>query len=88
MTGLLALFIRAYQWVASPAMALIGPSCGCRFTPTCSHYALAAVERHGALHGGWLALRRLSKCHPFHPGGHDPVPVVLAQGLQCVRVKS
>ncbi|MBE6937932.1 MAG: membrane protein insertion efficiency factor YidD [Ruminococcaceae bacterium] len=46
----------------------------CRFIPTCSEYALCAVEKYGALKGGWLALRRVLKCHPFHPGGYDPVP--------------
>ena len=46
----------------------------CRFTPTCSAYALEAVEKYGALKGGYLALRRILKCHPFHKGGYDPVP--------------
>lgn len=46
----------------------------CRFYPTCSHYGLEAIKRHGALKGGWLTLKRLLKCHPFHPGGIDPVP--------------
>lgn len=61
--------IRAYQLVISPVLP---PAC--RFTPSCSRYALEAVTRHGALRGSWLALRRLARCHPFHPGGFDPVP--------------
>jgi uncharacterized protein len=66
---LLALLIRGYQRIVSPALP---PSC--RFHPSCSQYALEAVTRHGALRGGWLAVRRLARCHPFHPGGFDPVP--------------
>jgi hypothetical protein len=61
--------IRLYQWTVSP---LLGPRC--RFYPSCSHYALEAVQRFGALRGGWLALRRLLRCHPWQPGGFDPVP--------------
>jgi putative membrane protein insertion efficiency factor len=61
--------IRGYQLLVSP---LLPPSC--RFTPSCSQYALEAVTRHGALKGTWLAARRLARCHPFHPGGFDPVP--------------
>jgi uncharacterized protein len=66
---LLAALIRGYQRILSP---LLPPSC--RFYPSCSQYALEAVTRHGALKGGWLAARRLARCHPFHPGGYDPVP--------------
>ncbi|MGD9675600.1 MAG: membrane protein insertion efficiency factor YidD [Candidatus Bipolaricaulia bacterium] len=61
--------IRVYQRVISP---LLPPRC--RFYPTCSQYAVEAIETHGALRGSWLALRRLLRCHPFHPGGVDPVP--------------
>jgi uncharacterized protein len=70
--------IKLYQRTASPLLpALFGPSCGCRFHPTCSHYAAEAVQAHGALRGTWLAARRLIKCTPFHPGGNDPVPPAL-----------
>jgi uncharacterized protein len=61
--------IRFYQLAISPIKP---PSC--RFYPTCSHYGLEAVQRFGALKGGWLTLKRILKCHPFHPGGVDPVP--------------
>ena len=64
-----------YQHTLSPALpAVFGPACGCRFQPTCSHYAAEAVRTHGALAGAWLAARRLLKCSPLHPGGDDPVP--------------
>ncbi len=65
----LAALIRGYQLLLSP---LLPPSC--RFHPSCSRYALEAIVRHGALKGTWLAVRRLARCHPFHPGGFDPVP--------------
>jgi putative membrane protein insertion efficiency factor len=61
--------LRAYKRWLSP---LLGPRC--RFVPTCSEYAIGAIQRFGAWRGGWLALRRISRCHPLHPGGHDPVP--------------
>jgi putative membrane protein insertion efficiency factor len=66
---LLVGLIRGYQILLSP---FIGNQC--RFTPTCSHYARGAVEKYGALRGSWMAVRRISRCHPWHPGGHDPVP--------------
>jgi len=68
MRQLLILAIRGYQYLVSP---LLGPAC--RFEPTCSHYAVEAIHRHGALYGSGLTLARLLKCHPFHPGGVDPV---------------
>ena len=66
---LLILCLRGYKRWLSP---LLGPRC--RFVPTCSEYAMTAIARFGALKGGWLALRRIGRCHPLHPGGHDPVP--------------
>jgi putative membrane protein insertion efficiency factor len=66
---LLLVLIRIYQKTLSPLL----PS-GCRFYPTCSRYGYAAIEKYGALKGGWLALRRVARCHPFNPGGYDPVP--------------
>ena len=65
-----ALFLlRAYKRVLSP---LLPPMC--RFEPTCSVYMMQAIEKHGLLRGGWLGIRRLSRCHAFNPGGWDPVP--------------
>ncbi|HEX9755087.1 MAG TPA: membrane protein insertion efficiency factor YidD [Gemmatimonadales bacterium] len=61
--------IRGYQRVVSPALPR-----SCRFAPSCSQYTLEAVSRHGVVRGGWLGLRRVARCHPFHPGGFDPVP--------------
>ena len=61
--------IRLYQLTVSP---LIGPAC--RFYPSCSEYTREAVQRYGLLRGGWLGLTRLLRCHPWHPGGIDPVP--------------
>jgi uncharacterized protein len=66
---LLILGVRAYQVALSP---ILGGAC--RYYPSCSHYAIEALERHGARRGGWLAVRRILRCHPFRPGGFDPVP--------------
>ena len=65
----LIFLVRGYQVVISP---LLPPAC--RYYPSCSAYAIEALERHGALKGSWLAARRLARCHPFRPGGYDPVP--------------
>jgi putative membrane protein insertion efficiency factor len=64
--------ITGYRRFVSP---LLAPRC--RFVPSCSAYALEAVREHGALRGAWLAVRRVGRCHPFHPGGFDPVPPAL-----------
>ncbi|VDG98023.1 Putative membrane protein insertion efficiency factor [Lysinibacillus sphaericus] len=69
MKKLVLLLIRFYQKMISP---LTPPSC--RFYPTCSHYGVEAVETHGVVKGMWLTIVRISKCHPFHKGGFDPVP--------------
>jgi putative membrane protein insertion efficiency factor len=65
----LAALVRGYQLAIAP---LLGPRC--RFHPSCSHYALEAIERHGALRGAWLSARRVGRCHPLSEGGFDPVP--------------
>ncbi|HEY7895409.1 MAG TPA: membrane protein insertion efficiency factor YidD [Gemmatimonadaceae bacterium] len=69
MRWVLIFLVRGYQVALSPLL----PST-CRFMPSCSAYAVEALERHGALHGSWLTIRRLARCHPFCVGGYDPVP--------------
>jgi hypothetical protein len=69
MKHLLRLLIQFYRWFVSP---MLGPNC--RFHPTCSAYALEAIDHHGALKGSWLGVRRICRCHPWNPGGYDPVP--------------
>ena len=78
---LLLLPIRGYQRFVSP---LLAPHC--RFTPSCSAYAVEALQVHGPLRGSWLAIRRVARCHPFHAGGHDPVPnLVPTSGVPVLR---
>ncbi|MEJ6670396.1 MAG: membrane protein insertion efficiency factor YidD [Pseudomonadales bacterium] len=68
---LISYMIKAYQYILSP---LIGPRC--RFAPTCSQYALESFQKHGLVRGLTLSLKRMGKCHPFHPGGVDEVPEI------------
>jgi putative membrane protein insertion efficiency factor len=63
------LLIKIYQWIISP---WLGPKC--RFVPTCSHYAVEALKKHGLFKGMWLSIRRISRCHPWGGSGYDPVP--------------
>ena len=69
MQKLLILIIQAYRLLISP---LLGPRC--RFEPSCSVYTMQAIAEHGVLKGAWLGGKRICRCHPFHPGGYDPVP--------------
>jgi putative membrane protein insertion efficiency factor len=67
--------VRVYRWTLSPAKTfLFGPLGQCRFTPSCSQYALEALNTHGAIAGTWLAVKRVCRCHPWNECGHDPVP--------------
>jgi len=69
MKRLLLAMIRFYKRIISPHL----PD-ACRFQPTCSQYAMTAIERFGAFRGGWMAFKRIMRCNPFHKGGYDPVP--------------
>jgi putative membrane protein insertion efficiency factor len=69
MRTILVLLVRAYRFFISP---MLGDHC--RYTPSCSEYALGALERHGGVRGGWLSIKRVARCHPWHAGGCDPVP--------------
>jgi len=69
MKALLLFLLRGYRTAISPVRPAV-----CRYTPTCSAYAVEAIELYGAVRGSWLAIRRVLRCHPFHRGGHDPVP--------------
>jgi len=84
--GLIGL-VRLYQLILSPLLTLLVGRV-CRFEPSCSRYAVACLETHGAARGSLLSVRRLCKCHPFHPGGHDPPPGIeaLARTSQTSRI--
>lgn len=69
MKHVLIFFVRAYQVGLSPLLPAT-----CRYYPSCSAYAVEALDKHGALRGGWLAVKRIMRCHPFRAGGYDPVP--------------
>ena len=80
MRAILIGLVRGYRFLLSP---WIGRQC--RFDPTCSAYALQALEAHGALRGSWLTVVRIGRCHPWHPGGHDPVPLVTARSSKALH---
>jgi putative membrane protein insertion efficiency factor len=69
LVAVLVVVIRAYQVALSPFLGS-----ACRFAPSCSEYAIEALHRHGPIRGSWIGARRIARCHPFHPGGLDPVP--------------
>ncbi|WP_026098520.1 membrane protein insertion efficiency factor YidD [Kamptonema formosum] len=80
MKVLLVGLIRGYRMFISPLFPPV-----CRFQPTCSQYALQAIERFGPWHGGWMGIRRILRCHPFHAGGYDPVPEVIETAAEKTR---
>ena len=72
-----------YRYLVSPVLHALAPGSGCRFQPTCSEYAVIAIRKHGPFKGTWLAIRRLSRCHPWGDYGYDPVP----DGCSCTNRK-
>ncbi len=81
--------IEVYRWLVSPVINAFMPLTvsGCRYWPSCSQYAQEAVLRHGAVSGGWLAFRRILRCHPWGGHGHDPVPDVPASASGCCDIR-
>ena len=84
---ILTVVIRGYRLVVSPVLGALGApfGLGCRFTPTCSQYALDAVKAHGAWRGSWLSIRRVCRCHPWGGSGDDPVPATGARKTRTLR---
>ncbi|MEI7566950.1 MAG: membrane protein insertion efficiency factor YidD [Opitutaceae bacterium] len=80
--------IGLYQHSVSPALTALNPAMGCRFSPTCSHYARDAFQTHGLFFGLFLAARRLVKCGPWHPGGEDLVPAVKFSCVRTARISA
>lgn len=80
MKAVVIFFIYCYRWTLKPFLQVIcGPGCGCRYEPTCSQYALEAVQLHGAARGSWLAIKRIARCQPWGGSGYDPVPQKLSK---------
>lgn len=77
MRKILILPIQAYQYLISPLL----PS-SCRYSPTCSQFAIEALQKHGVFKGSWMAIKRIGRCHPWHEGGYDPVPDNTKQSIQ------
>ncbi len=88
MKYVLIALIQFYRIVLSPLKVFIGMDGTCRYVPTCSNYALEAVRVHGALRGGWLAVKRLARCHPWSGYGYDPVPPARSSPLSWDQVVS
>lgn len=72
--GVLLILLTLYRYLISPALHMLAPGSGCRYQPSCSEYAVEAVKRHGPFAGFWMAVKRLSRCHPWGGHGYDPVP--------------
>ena len=70
---ILRICFKIYKKIISPVLHYLAPRCGCRFYPTCSEYSCRAIKKYGILRGSFKGLKRLLRCHPFHPGGYDPV---------------